>query len=117
MTPEEWKTLTPEAKASLSELYPEDERISSVKAAPNSQDQFPKRKSAWANFLRVVAAFPLVAGMVGCGLVLSEEGSRSTAVIIAASGLGASIQFLFLAFVVDVFTDIRWYISRLPQAK
>jgi hypothetical protein len=56
------------------------------------------RRSKWAKFLRVIAAVWIVPATV---LLFVEP-------IFAFGAVTAGIQFLFFAFLVDVFTDIRW---------
>jgi hypothetical protein len=56
------------------------------------------RRSNWATFLRVIAAVWIVPATK---LLLVEP-------IFAFGAVTAGILFLFFAFLVDVFTDIRW---------
>ena len=74
----------------------------------------PDPESDWATFFRVVAVICFLAGGVGCFVAL-DNGANSAAIAAAGAGIVSALQLLFLAFLVDVFTDIRWHLAVLSR--
>lgn len=120
MNPEESKVLTPEARPPP-QVTEEEKKAQGTAIAPTQY--FPDQKSGWTSFLRIMAVLSLIAGLLGCIMFLSSDNGRPSdaetreAFIVAALGLGSCIQLFLFAFLVDVFTDIRWYLSKLSQPK
>lgn len=87
----------------------------SVSAEANSESE-PNltRRSEWSGFLNVMGVLCLVGGVGGCA-VSSGVGEHLTAAswMILVAGIAFGLQAFFFAFLVDVFTDIRWFLKRL----
>jgi hypothetical protein len=74
------------------------------------------RRSGWPRLLQVIAVLCVVAGMGTCTSSYSP-GNPSSGLIFFACGLVAAIQLFLFAFLVDVFTDIRWFLKKLVEEK
>jgi hypothetical protein len=68
------------------------------------------RRSGWTIFLRLLAGISLLVSLLG-GI------TSSGGIIVFAVGLVGAIQSLFFAFLVDVFTDIRWFLKKIADEK
>jgi hypothetical protein len=76
------------------------------------------RRSGWALFLKIVGGICLVGGVLGfLSAMTSGRGADPGAGFISLIiGIGGAIQAFFFAFLIDVFTDIRWYLKKLVDA-
>lgn len=72
------------------------------------------RGSAWYTFFMVLGCFSLGVGSIGTLMALGY-GNGSMAIKLFADGVGGAILFFFLAFLVDVLTDIRWFLKNLSD--
>jgi hypothetical protein len=75
--------------------------------------EFVERRSGWATFLRVVGGINILVGLIG--FVASDD--KRIGGILLAIGLVGVIQSFFFAFLVDVFTDIRWFIKKIADER
>lgn len=72
------------------------------------------RRSAWAMLLRVLGSLFLIAGL-GLALIFIRPHATPQNFLFAGSVAAAGIQFFFFAFLVDVFTDIRWFLKEMSE--
>jgi hypothetical protein len=70
------------------------------------------RRSGWSSFMKVIGWLCVVLGSIGLGASMALNGgtSEKTTILIA---IAIGIQSLFLAFVIDVITDIRWFLKEI----
>jgi hypothetical protein len=73
------------------------------------------RRSGWATFATVAAALFGVIAAIGFFIFLENE--EPFMLIICVAGIAGCIQFAFLSFLINVFTDVRWYLSELVRLK
>jgi len=78
-----------------------------------------ERRSGWSWFLKLVGVICLVGGMFWFFAAVYEERSDSArnAFIYIGIGIGGAIQSFFFAFLIDVFTDIRWFLKKLVDTR
>ena len=74
------------------------------------------RRSGWS-FTFTIIGWLLLALALGCGVFYfdartSEQGTYLTGVI---AGLAGGLQALLFGFLIDVFTDIRWYLQKMAN--
>ena len=79
----------------------------------HSEDEIARR-SGWATFLRVSGFVSILIGLVGILVGLAGD-NMQVGVVIFTTGLVGAIQSFFFAFLVDVFTDMRWFIKKLAD--
>jgi hypothetical protein len=65
------------------------------------------RRSGWSGVLIFIGVLSLVGGILGAVI--------GTSAMILVLGLVGAIQAFFFAFLVDVFTDIRWFLKKLVE--
>jgi len=75
--------------------------------------EFIERRSGWATFLRVVGCVNILVGLIG--FVASDD--KRLGGILLAIGLVGVIQSFLFAFLVDVFTDIRWFVKKIADER
>ena len=72
-----------------------------------------KRRSLWSSFWNIIGALCLAIGFFGFIILLNKspdpESGRTFIFLIGA--LVAGLQAFFFAFLIDVFTDIRWLLT------
>lgn len=74
------------------------------------------RRSGWADFLTAIGVLGLIVGfVVGILIVMGAEGSDLWVVFVV--GVAGGLQAMFLAFLVNVFTDIRWFLKQLVDKR
>ena len=71
------------------------------------------RRSNWSLFLQVLGVFFMALSIVLGSLIYFLDGSLILAIGSFIFFLIVGIQFTFSGFLVDVFTDIRWYLQSL----
>lgn len=76
----------------------------------NEEEIKISRRSIWSSIQRIVGLFLVIGGSLILFLVDSSF-ERITAGTIIFMG----IQSLFISFLIDVFTDIRWYLSKVTE--
>lgn len=93
--------------------------VTPAAASAAASDPAITRRSGWSSFLKVIGVICLVGGGLGFFAALSEgrNDSASNAFICIVIGIGGAIQSFFFAFLIDVFTDIRWFIKKLVDAR
>lgn len=69
-----------------------------------------KRRSKWSSIQRILGLFLII-----MGVLLLIFGDNTFERITAGTILFAGVQSLFISFLIDVFTDIRWYISKVTE--
>tara|TARA_Y100000287_G_C13968709_1_gene232315 strand:+ start:269 stop:562 length:294 start_codon:yes stop_codon:yes gene_type:complete len=69
------------------------------------------RRSMWSSIQRIVGLVLVILGLLLLFLVDSMY-ERFTAGTIVFIG----IQSLFISFLIDVFTDVRWYLSKINES-
>ncbi|MBM3877835.1 MAG: DUF4339 domain-containing protein [Verrucomicrobia bacterium] len=72
-----------------------------------------ERRSGWATFLRVVGCVNILVGLIG---FVASDDNRIGGILLAI-GLVGVIQSFFFAFLVDVFTDIRWFVKKIADER
>jgi hypothetical protein len=83
-------------------------------AVQPTKECLPARTSGWADFLRVLAAFGLISGTIGGAVAILGDGpSQIQGFTWCIVGIVSCVQVFFMAFLVDVFTEIRWYLARM----
>lgn len=68
-----------------------------------------KRDSPWTTFYFITAAVLCVLGLVG---IIMSFFLTEVPLIDSVFALGAGVQLFFCGFILQVFTDIRWYIQK-----
>lgn len=96
----------------LSKLPPESLPVPVPSNVPSPQIVRFERRSDWAGFLRCLGGLCAIAG-IGTGIIMLEHNQSLWPVI--AITLAAVITCFFWAFLVDVFTDIRWLLNEQLQ--
>jgi hypothetical protein len=77
----------------------------------NEEEIKISRRSSWSSIQNIVGMFLVIIGVLA--IFLGDNiFERISAVIIVFCG----IQSLFVAFLIDVFTDIRWFLSNLNSS-
>ena len=74
-----------------------------------SDNRIVKRDSPWTSFFFIIGGVLSIIGLLG--IILSFF-IREVPLIGAVIVVGAAIQLLFSGFILQVFTDIRWYIQK-----
>ena len=72
-----------------------------------------KRRSKWSSIQRILGLF-----LIGLGLILfilSLTVGRNMDFVISGTLIFIGVQSLFISFLIDVFTDIRWYLSKVTE--
>lgn len=79
-------------------------------------EELPERNSAWADYIRIYALVCLLLSVVGFGLALfSNSLMRMYYVTASVACILHSVFAYFVAFLTDVFTEIRWYLARIDS--
>lgn len=70
------------------------------------------RRSGWSSFMKVIGWICVVlgGGSLVASIVLDGGSSEKTTILIA---IAIGIQSLFFSFLIDVFTDIRWFLKEI----
>lgn len=71
------------------------------------------RRSNWSVTLMVFGIGCIAVGLIGAAKLKSDYpalGLRET-LLLAFAGIAAGVQYFLLAFLVDVLTDIRWFLQ------
>jgi len=79
----------------------------------NEEEIKIKRRSKWSSIQRILGLF-----LIGLGLVLvivSFLNFGSMDFVISGTMIFLGVQSLFISFLIDVFTDIRWYLSKVTE--
>lgn len=112
--PNETPPLEPLASkdpASGNQLCPSLERPDPYPRPSIRADPAPiTRRSGWSLFLVIVGSSSLMAAMVGAPLTHENGGPGG---LVFVCGVVGAIQAFLFAFLVDVFTDIRWFLKQL----
>ena len=69
------------------------------------------QRSGWSSIQRIIGLFLIVIGLVL--LLLSVVDGKYFDSLAAGTLIFVGVQSLFIAFLIDVFTDIRWHLSNL----
>ncbi len=90
--------------------------LSSLSSLPSTTDAVQKR-SGWATLFRVLGGGLILIGIVGVSLYVaaSNDKERESAFILIILGIAGAIQCFFFSFLVDVFTDIRWFLKKIAD--
>lgn len=77
------------------------------------------RRSGWSEFMNGAGLFILLSGCVAAWVVGNSEGKDTgfEAFIILACCVVGAVQAFFCAFLVNVFTDIRWFLKKLADER
>jgi len=77
------------------------------------------RRSSWSGLFRAIGILGLFVSAIGVFACINDSqssdfsfGSKITYTIIS---LAVSLQSFFFAFIINVFTDIRWYLSQIVE--
>ena len=71
------------------------------------------RRSKWSSIQRILGLF-----LIGFGLVLVIVSFMKYGLmdfVISGTMIFVGVQSLFISFLIDVFTDIRWYLSKVTE--
>ena len=71
------------------------------------------RGSRWAGFMKILGIISIVIGVIAFFFLVGEESQLAFTVLPIFTAAG--ITCLFNAFLLDVFTDIRWLLSLLAR--
>ena len=71
------------------------------------------RGSGWAGCMIFLGIISIIIGVIALVILLDENSDQ--AFLVFAISIGAGITCLFNAFLLDVFTDIRWLLSLLAK--
>ena len=84
-------------------------------SAPESNIVEPRR-SGWSTFFTWIGCGLLVVGVAFFVFALGAPGrDQGPFLTVAIVGLAGSLQSLFFGFVINVFTDIRWYLQKIAN--
>ena len=72
------------------------------------------RRSTWSGFLVFVGVISILVSVLSFAYALFNDG-RGSAHVLGIIACCAAIQSFFLAFLVDVLTDIRWFLHRIAE--
>lgn len=70
------------------------------------------RRSGWSGFLTALGIVNFIIGLGGC-MVTGDRIDTGTPLIFLVVGMAVGLQCLFFSFLVNVFTDIRWFLKQL----
>lgn len=79
--------------------------------APASSGPSITWRSAWSDFFRVIGVLCLLGGMVG--YVIAADSGDTASLVVLFVGFAGCLNAFFFAFLLDVFTDIRWFLKQL----
>ena len=72
-----------------------------------------KRRSKWSSIQRILGLFLIVLGLIL--FIVSLTVGRNMDFVISGTLIFIGVQSLFISFLIDVFTDIRWYLSKVTE--
>jgi len=115
-----------EERVTIGELMKLHHPPTDSKAAPSasitsakifSSPAVPERTSKWSGIFRLLGIIGILVSLFGVGAVILGERTsiKEDGFIIATAGLISCIHCFFLGFLVDIFTDIRWYLAKLTM--
>jgi hypothetical protein len=74
------------------------------------------RRSDWCKFFIFLGVISLIIAGIGVFMFLnSYDGNKGESIIVIISGIVSSIQSFFISFLINVFTDIRWFLKELVE--
>ncbi len=83
-----------------------------------------KRRSGWTEFLRVLGIISILVGLLGLFLLVisifmssNDNQSNQAGFILLIVGTVGAVQSFLFAFLVDVFTDTRWFIKKIADER
>src|SRR5665213_1483366 len=80
---------------------------------PSKPHDTIERRSWWSGFFIFLGIIGLIiTGVSGFSYLNAESSSSITLVIV---GIITTIQSFFFAFLINVFTDIRWFLSQIAE--
>jgi hypothetical protein len=71
-----------------------------------------KRRSGWSSCLMTIGWLCVILGGIGLSISISSRGNSSEVISLLITVL-VGIQSFFLAFAIDVITDIRWFLKEI----
>ncbi len=76
-----------------------------------------EQRSGWATFFRVTGMVTFLIGFAGCVIGVTRGGGEgeNTGLILFAIGLACLLQSFVFAFLIDVLTDIRFFLRKLAD--
>jgi len=77
------------------------------------------RRSGWSQFLQAVGLISILGGIIGFAAEWRHfwKDDSPNALIFLVIGAAGAIQSFFFAFLIDVFTDIRWFLKKLVDGR
>lgn len=77
------------------------------------------RRTEWSLLLKVVGGICIVGGGIGFLGILGSGSNQSVgpAFICLVIGVAVGLYSFFFAFLIDVFTDIRWFLKKLVDVQ
>lgn len=82
--------------------------------APAQAIKLPPRESGWGSVFLACGILGLMAGAFGVFMIVMEE---QIGVTVAIVGLLAGLQSFFVAFLINLLTDMRWYLAKINAAQ
>ncbi|MHC1766132.1 MAG: DUF4339 domain-containing protein [Verrucomicrobiia bacterium] len=73
------------------------------------------RRSDWSTFTRGIGVLSLIIGVGGCSVIARDEAGPG--LLLAACGIVVALHAFMFAFLVNVFTDIRWFLKQLVDKR
>ena len=75
------------------------------------------RRSGWSGFFIFLGVAGIVMAFIGIKNYVSDDQAESKlpSVVFIISGVMCAIQSFFFSFLIDVFTDIRWFLKDLAE--
>ena len=84
-------------------------------AAPQEVDELGiNRRSGWADVLKFFGSASILLFFAGFFCLMSVN-TRPAAPALLIVGAAGAIQCFFFSFLVDVFTDIRWFLKKIAE--
>ena len=86
----------------------------------NATDPFEalveQRRSGWSFTFTMIGWILIIAG-VACGVFYFDArgDTKSSLLTGAIAGIAGGLQALLFGFLIDVFTDIRWYLAKIAN--
>jgi hypothetical protein len=96
-----------------------DDAAEAKVGATADPDPVITRRSGWSQFLQAVGVIFILGGIIGfaVGWEHSRRKESPGAYIFLAICAAGAIQSFFFAFLIDVFTDIRWFLKKLVDRR
>jgi heme/copper-type cytochrome/quinol oxidase subunit 2 len=90
------------------------------KIMSKQEPQTQKVQDGWYVFFRglgIIGIVITIGAIIFCIIAFNDndEQARSTSIMLTIAGLVITIQSFFISFLINVFTDIRWFLGEIVK--